>query len=100
MEMWKDEEARRALAECILQEKIESGEITPPRSIDCPFCYEKISAKARKCPYCQSILDESLLPRKDILDVTLSFAGSLLRLCIWVLVIGAFALVFMFLILR
>lgn len=98
--MWQDDEARRALAECILQEKIESGEIKTVLRKRCPFCDENISAHARKCPHCQSTLDESLLPRKDILDISLGFAGSVLRLCIWVLLIGGVGLAFMFLILR
>lgn len=85
--MDREEELRKVLAECVLQEKIEAGEVRLALRKSCPFCDENISPNARKCPHCQSILDPALLPKPDFLDHAAAGLVFLIKLCL-----GAFLL--------
>lgn len=95
-----NEELRRVLAQCTLEEKVESGEITLALRKICRYCDEKIGVNARKCPHCESILDPALLPKKGILDVTADFLGSIMSLVLWAVVIFIVGMIVMFVISR
>jgi len=97
MNRGKDDELRKVLAECIQQEKAESGEVTVAlrSAINCPYCDERISGEARKCPHCQSILDKRLLPKHSFWDFLVDCNSFLVRLVLWCVLVFAGGVVLM-----
>jgi hypothetical protein len=98
--MPSESELGRVVAECVLQEKIEAGEVRLSIVKRCAFCDEKISANARICPHCQSVLDESLLPKPSLsahivgggamiaVDTILFFFGALAIALVLIAIFG------------
>jgi hypothetical protein len=86
-----EEELRQVLARCLLEEKIESGEVRILRRMKCPMCAENISAEARKCPHCQSILDPALLPKPGLLGPCLELTWTGLELILYLVCLVIFA---------
>jgi len=55
--------ARKELEKPIITEAIGSVNINEPNYIICPFCAEKIKAKAKKCKHCREWLSDLRLPQ-------------------------------------